>query len=206
MTGYFDLNSVRIRCASTRLFLDTHALHPLYGLTFYYTSSVMATARPHHPEPSRSLPDPSATRHRDVHTWSYQLLADAHTKANVQKKYDHRATWEKMFAVCQEHTRLTPKEQQLDLAECMLLGLDAASIAGTGWGKTLSFVLPLFVPESEGKIVVIVSPLNALETDQVQCPPHKFHERVLRKSGRPVSEDAPQGHRPQRRKPHTGAS
>ena len=54
---------------------------------------------------------------------------------------------------------------QVDVAEALLLGVDCTVIAGTGAGKTMPFVMPLFV-ETE-KIMVIISPLNALEEDQV---------------------------------------
>ncbi|KAF8214786.1 hypothetical protein K438DRAFT_1562614 [Mycena galopus ATCC 62051] len=57
-------------------------------------------------------------------------------------------------------------EWPVDVAEAIILGLDVTLIAGTGTGKTMPFVVPLFV-ETE-KIVLIVSPLNALEADQVR--------------------------------------
>ena len=76
-----------------------------------------------------------------------------------------------MVEECRRRTEMTPYPEQLDLAECMLLGLDATCIAGTGWGKTLPFVLPLFAPAAKGKVVVIVSPLNSLEIDQVRFTP-----------------------------------
>ncbi|KAF9537693.1 P-loop containing nucleoside triphosphate hydrolase protein, partial [Agrocybe pediades] len=53
----------------------------------------------------------------------------------------------------------------LDIAEALLLGLDCSVIAGTGSGKTLPFVLPLLVETK--KVTIIISPLNALEEDQV---------------------------------------
>jgi ATP-dependent helicase YprA (DUF1998 family) len=56
-------------------------------------------------------------------------------------------------------------EWQIDVSEALLLGLDCSVIAGTGAGKTMPFVMPLFV-ESE-KIMIVISPLNALEEDQV---------------------------------------
>ncbi|KAI0681656.1 P-loop containing nucleoside triphosphate hydrolase protein [Cerioporus squamosus] len=97
---------------------------------------------------------------------SYRLFEEARIRARDTKKYDSHATRQTMIEQCRERADVTPYPEQLDLAECMLLGLDATSIASTGWGKTLTFVLPLFVPESKGKIVIIVSPLNALEADQ----------------------------------------
>ncbi len=106
---------------------------------------------------------------------SYKLLEDARILARDMKKYDSDATRQIMTQKCQERVGVTPYPEQLDLAECMLLGLDATSIAGTGWGKTLTFVLPLFAPQSKGKTVIIVSPLNALEEDQVSIILPSFH-------------------------------
>ncbi|RDX41374.1 P-loop containing nucleoside triphosphate hydrolase protein [Lentinus brumalis] len=117
------------------------------------------------PTPVQAAPPP-VPHHILVRERSYKLLEDARARAVKAKKYDSHATRQTMIDECQKRASVTPYPEQLDLAECMLLGLDVTSIAGTGWGKTLTFVLPLFVPESKGKIVVIVSPLNALEADQ----------------------------------------
>ncbi|TBU51097.1 hypothetical protein BD310DRAFT_835356 [Dichomitus squalens] len=92
------------------------------------------------------------------------LLEAARVDAKNRRKYDSSQARHIMTEKCKEKTGLTPYQEQLDLAECMLLGLDATCIAGTGWGKTLPFVLPLFV--SPRKIIIIISPLNALEADQ----------------------------------------
>lgn len=59
-----------------------------------------------------------------------------------------------------------PHDWQLDVAEAILLGLDCTVIAGTGAGKTMPFIMPLFA-EGRKKVVVIISPLNVLEEDQV---------------------------------------
>jgi len=50
------------------------------------------------------------------------------------------------------------------------VGLDCSVIAGTGAGKTMPFVMPLFLDPK--KIVVVISPLNALEEDQVNTCHH----------------------------------
>ncbi|KAI0363574.1 P-loop containing nucleoside triphosphate hydrolase protein [Pilatotrama ljubarskyi] len=109
-----------------------------------------------------------ASSHTEARKQSYTLLDEARAKAQTKKKYNSAATRQLMVEECQRRTGLTPYPEQLDLAECILLGLDTTSIAGTGWGKTLPFVLPLFVPQSRGKIIIIVSPLNALEADQAE--------------------------------------
>jgi ATP-dependent helicase YprA (DUF1998 family) len=63
----------------------------------------------------------------------------------------------------------SPYPWQLDAAEAILLGLDCIVIAGTGAGKTVSFVLPLLVGDSSNKMVIVISPLNALAFNQVLC-------------------------------------
>ena len=62
--------------------------------------------------------------------------------------------------------KIVPRMWQLDVAECLLLGIDCEVIAATGAGKTLPFVLPLLVRPD--KMVIILSPLDALELDQVR--------------------------------------
>jgi ATP-dependent helicase YprA (DUF1998 family) len=60
---------------------------------------------------------------------------------------------------------MVPYPWQVNVAEAILLGLDCIVIAGTSAGKTMPFIMPLFVQPH--KIVVIISPLNSLEEDQV---------------------------------------
>jgi ATP-dependent helicase YprA (DUF1998 family) len=62
---------------------------------------------------------------------------------------------------------LEPYGWQLDVAEAVLLGLDCVAIAGTGSGKTMPFAMPLLVDRTKKKIVLVISPLNDLEDDQV---------------------------------------
>lgn len=84
---------------------------------------------------------------------------------------------------------ITPHEWQLDIAECLVLGIDCELIAPTGSGKTIAFMLPIFYwqharkqkessDQSKGKtnekekpkVLIVVSPLNSLEADQVSIP------------------------------------
>ncbi|KDQ06676.1 hypothetical protein BOTBODRAFT_49263 [Botryobasidium botryosum FD-172 SS1] len=63
-------------------------------------------------------------------------------------------------------TGLEPHEEQLDVAVAIYYNRDVVLIAGTGWGKTLAFIMPCFLDK---KItIIIVSPLNALEDNQAQ--------------------------------------
>lgn len=61
-----------------------------------------------------------------------------------------------------------PYTWQLDAAEAVLLGLDCLVVAGTGAGKTYPFVMPLLADSTKSKKVIIISPLNDLEADQVR--------------------------------------
>jgi superfamily II DNA helicase RecQ len=61
-------------------------------------------------------------------------------------------------------TGVMPFAFQIRCAEALLRKRDVLCIAGTGTGKTLTFVIPCFVcPET---IVWIVSPLNFIENQQ----------------------------------------
>ncbi|OJT15549.1 ATP-dependent DNA helicase Q-like 3 [Trametes pubescens] len=115
-----------------------------------------------------STPDAPAVARSKYHDRSHTLLDAARADARKKRKYDSGVTRNNITLECIKRTQLEPYPEQLDLAECMLLGVDAVSIAGTGWGKTLPFVLPLFVPETKDRMIIIISPLNALEEDQAK--------------------------------------
>ena len=58
-----------------------------------------------------------------------------------------------------------PYPWQLDCAEALILGIDCIILTGTGFGKILPFMIPsLLHPD---KVTIVISPLNALEEDQV---------------------------------------
>ena len=65
---------------------------------------------------------------------------------------------------------MTTYRWQLDIGEALHLGLDAYLLAGTGSGKTLTFSMPIFADESGKKMVIVISPLNELQRDQVSYP------------------------------------
>ena len=62
--------------------------------------------------------------------------------------------------------KLQLHEWQLDTLEALFLGMDSAVIAGTGSGKTLPFALIHLVVLT--RVTIVVSPLNALDADQVR--------------------------------------
>jgi ATP-dependent helicase YprA (DUF1998 family) len=95
------------------------------------------------------------------------LLKNARKEAFEKKGFLSEAIRTKMHDEFKFRTDMVAYDWQIDVAEALLLGLDCSVIAGTGAGKTTPFVLPLLVETK--KVVVIISPLNALEDDQVSC-------------------------------------
>ncbi|KAJ7666122.1 P-loop containing nucleoside triphosphate hydrolase protein [Mycena polygramma] len=94
-----------------------------------------------------------------------QTLQKARDDARESRNYQSAPTRAKIRTEFRERNDgMTAHEWQVDMAEALHLGLDCSLIAGTGAGKTMPFVMPLFV-ESD-KIIIIISPLNALEEDQ----------------------------------------
>ncbi|KAL4258661.1 hypothetical protein AB1N83_011263 [Pleurotus pulmonarius] len=93
------------------------------------------------------------------------ILAKAVVTATKLRKYNSETARLQITSEFAKRTRgKTPYGWQVDVAEALLLGLDCTVIAGTGAGKTMPFVMPLFVEPK--KVVIIISPLNALEEDQ----------------------------------------
>ncbi|KAF9242905.1 P-loop containing nucleoside triphosphate hydrolase protein [Melanogaster broomeanus] len=111
--------------------------------------------------------------HQRTNEQSARILQTAREDAK-KTKYDSNATQD---IICKEfHARFNnhiPYDWQLDVAEALVLGLDCSVIAGTGAGKTMPFIMPLFAEPS--KHVLIISPLNALEEDQAR----QFNEMGL---------------------------
>ena len=64
----------------------------------------------------------------------------------------------------------SPYGWQVDVTEALLLERDVIVIASTGAGKTMPFCMPLLIDETKKKKVLIISPLNELEEEQVSIP------------------------------------
>ena len=95
-------------------------------------------------------------------------LKNAREAALKDRNYDSEETRQTMSQKLMDvFNGRSPYDWQLDAAESLILGLDCVVVAGTGAGKTIPFMLPLFVHDSWDKLVLIISPLNALEMDQV---------------------------------------
>jgi ATP-dependent helicase YprA (DUF1998 family) len=96
-----------------------------------------------------------------------QLARDA---AVLSWKYDSQATRQAIENKFKEaFDGKVPYSWQIDITEALLLGLDCVVIAGTGAGKTMPFGMPLLMDDAKKKMVIVISPLNELELEQV-CP------------------------------------
>lgn len=93
-------------------------------------------------------------------------------RINAANDYGYASveTRRQLRSECLKRCGFVAKDWQLDIAEALILKLDTVLIAGTGFGKTTPFVLPMMLPEPplEGKrIILIISPLIDLMEEQV---------------------------------------
>ena len=112
-----------------------------------------------------AMPPPTYPR---LHAEFYTRLEAAREKAEEEDDYDSAAIRAQLTDEFKKRCEgKLPRDWQLDVTEALMLGLNGIVIAGTGYGKTMPFVMPAFV---SNKIILIMSPLNALERDQVRLP------------------------------------
>ena len=100
------------------------------------------------------------------------ILTEAREAAREDRNYDSaavRRVIEDQFRAIYDNNK--PYDWQLDVAEALILGQDCIAIAGTGSGKTMPFGMPLMHPEFQDRIVLVLSPLNELEAEQVRILP-----------------------------------
>ena len=109
----------------------------------------------------------SSSNTNDAGTHS-SILEEAQEAARKDRGYDWvemRSTIKDKFQEIFDGKR--PYDWQMDITEALLLGRDCIAIAGTGSGKTLPFGMPLLSPGTHDKMVLVLSPLNELEAEQV---------------------------------------
>ncbi|KAM6496623.1 P-loop containing nucleoside triphosphate hydrolase protein [Amanita muscaria] len=105
-------------------------------------------------------------RHEAVKIRSQRLLQEARDASKKKCNYDSVDMRLEMRTRLSDRAGFGPYDWQLDVAEALLVGLDGIIIAGTGSGKTIPFMLPLFIhPE---KMILILSPLKVLQRDQAR--------------------------------------
>ena len=97
----------------------------------------------------------------------YTVLQDARATATESRQYSSENTRNGLITAFKDaFYGWEPYDWQLDISEALILGLDCILIAETGAGKTMPFIMPLLVDDTKKKMVIVISPLNALETDQ----------------------------------------
>ncbi|KAJ6582551.1 P-loop containing nucleoside triphosphate hydrolase protein [Mycena vulgaris] len=99
---------------------------------------------------------PSEQDHVKQTAKSQRLLKKAREKARRKNGYE--------FAKTRQQYKKPAYEWQIDVAEALVLGLDAVVTAGTGAGKTIPFMMPLLLHRE--KFVLVISPLKILQEDQ----------------------------------------
>ncbi|KAF9787415.1 P-loop containing nucleoside triphosphate hydrolase protein [Thelephora terrestris] len=106
-------------------------------------------------------------RHQESHEAANQRNLDLLEQARKSREgYDGENTREAFrAAVKAAFNGNEPRKFQLDVAEAMTLGLDSTVIAGTGSGKTLPWAIPLLLDENKNKVVLVISPLKALQKE-----------------------------------------
>ncbi len=121
-----------------------------------------------------------------------RVLTAARRHAEKICKYDSMDARQRMTDAFRERNDgKTPHPWQLDTAEAILLGIDGLVIAGTGAGKTVPYMLPVYLSEFKKKVMVIVSPLKALQYDQVRPSLRAEQHRadmIFASAGPPISE------------------
>ncbi|KAG6370692.1 P-loop containing nucleoside triphosphate hydrolase protein [Boletus reticuloceps] len=105
--------------------------------------------------------------HLEWQEWSYNNLAHARELAKKTSNYSAHDIQQALTTACLKNCQNQPPYPwQLDSAEAFLLGLDCTIVAGTGSGKSLPFVMPSMIHPD--KILVVISPLNSLKSDQAR--------------------------------------
>ena len=102
--------------------------------------------------------------HAKIRERSYKNLSKA--RESRGEKFDSKKVRSELVTLVKEKFRnREPRTWQLDVAEALILSLNTVVIAPTGAGKTLPFFMPILLYPK--KIMIIISPLIALQNDQV---------------------------------------
>ncbi|KAI0690380.1 hypothetical protein BC835DRAFT_1528874 [Cytidiella melzeri] len=146
------------------------------------TQKNKAPARPP-PHPTRNKPSPDErdaaviarvqplAPETPLHAESYRILQQAREVARKNK--DRQYSWAKTCQFMQDEIKARTHGKILqyyqgDVREAFALGLDSALVSATGSGKTMAFAAALAADETRRSKILILSPLNELEKDQVR--------------------------------------
>ena len=106
----------------------------------------------------------STSEHEQRTARSYSNLDAARAQEADRRKYSSQETRQRLSKEVEKRFNgRSPYDWQLDVGEALHLGLDTVLIARTGAGKTMPFVMPVLL----GGKAIVISPLNALQDDQV---------------------------------------
>ncbi|RXW15756.1 hypothetical protein EST38_g10098 [Candolleomyces aberdarensis] len=108
----------------------------------------------------------TAQTHACSKAQSYQNLSEARKKAQAGHGFSSEKTRADIVLEFTARFGKAPYEWQVDVTEALILGLDSVVIAGTGFGKTMPFMMAL-LKDRKAK-TVIISPLKVLQQDQVR--------------------------------------
>lgn len=102
--------------------------------------------------------------YKDIEQASINMFNRRREEASREQGYNSVTARLDMMGEVEQRVGHRPYDWQLDAVEALRLGLDTVAIAPTGAGKTLPIAMLAF---EAGRKVLVVSPLNALERDQV---------------------------------------
>jgi ATP-dependent helicase YprA (DUF1998 family) len=98
----------------------------------------------------------------------YAQLQQARTEATNNFGYSSEETRKSISDEILAHSGgKIPYAWQVDISEAVYLGLDVALMAGTGAGKTWTFLGIFLAYKTSKSKIIVVSPLNELQKDQV---------------------------------------
>ena len=110
----------------------------------------------------------ATTSHEEVRQRSLRVLQSARQFHAKKSGYNSDKTRNEMASLFRARSGGTsPYIWQLDVAEGIHLGVGGLTIAVTGSGKTIPYMLPLLLAENSAKVLVVISPLKALQREQV---------------------------------------
>ncbi|GJE92607.1 P-loop containing nucleoside triphosphate hydrolase protein [Phanerochaete sordida] len=99
---------------------------------------------------------------------SYTLLQNTRRQATAAHGYSSETTRNLIIDTLKAKYGVPPHCWQVDVSEAFHLRLDVSLIAGTGAGKTWTFLGMLAADTTGEKLLIVVCPLNELQRDQVK--------------------------------------
>lgn len=133
---------------------QNHPTHSLVGLL------PQSPLHRHRTSQTSRIPPETPQKQRDNRQQHLQGV-----KSNLPAHLSLVSIWQRL--INSFNLSYMPDDWQVHLIRRILQGYDSIFCAGTGYGKTLIFEA-LAVLGGAGKLVLVISPLKALECDQVR--------------------------------------